>query len=167
MLSLIVAMSKNQIIGRNGGLPWRLRSDLIRFKKITMGHTLIMGRKTFESIGRVLPGRRTIVVSRTLTSVVGVDTAESLAEALAMSQSDTEPFVVGGGEIYQQALPMADRLYLTRVHAVIDGDTRFPEIDLGRFQLRHQEEFPSSENDEFPHSLEIWERTGWNEPPAR
>lgn len=126
-----------------------------------------MGRKTFESIGRILPGRRTIVVSRTLDSVEGAETAKSIEDAAAMAHHDAEPFVVGGGEIYLKALPLANRLYLTRVHAVIDGDTRFPEIDLSRFQLRQQVEIPASESDEFPHTFEIWEQASWNETPAR
>jgi dihydrofolate reductase len=160
MLSLIVAMSENQIIGRDGGLPWRLRSDLVRFKKITMGHTLIMGRKTFESIGRVLPGRRTIVVSRTVTTFAGVDTAKSLEEALAMAQQDTEPFVVGGGEIYRQALSLVGRLYLTRVHKVVGGDTHFPAIDFAQFRLCQKEEFAASEVDEISHTFEVWDKVG-------
>ncbi len=160
MLSVIVAMSKNQVIGRNGELPWRLRSDLIRFKKITLGHTLIMGRKTFESIGRVLPGRRTIVISRNPKCVEGVDIAKSVEEAIEMARPDAEPFVVGGGEIYLTALPLADRLYLTRVHATIDGNTRFPNIDWSQFQLHSREEVPASDSDEFPHAFEIWERAG-------
>lgn len=160
MLSMIVALAKNQVIGRNDALPWRLRSDLIRFKKITMGHTLIMGRKTFESIGRILPGRRTIVISRSLNSADGIDTAKSVEEALEMAQHDPEPFIVGGGQIYVQALPLTKRLYVTRVEANIEGDTRFPEIDWSYFRLCSREEFPASETDEFPHSFEIWERAG-------
>jgi dihydrofolate reductase len=170
MLSLIVAMSENRVIGRDGGLPWRLRSDLVRFKKITMGHTLIMGRKTFESIGKVLPGRRTIVISRTWentgTAQTGFDVAASLEEALALAHSDSEPFVVGGGEIYRQALPFADRLYLTLVDAQVAGETHFPAIDFTRFQLREREVVPASQVDEFAHRFEIWERTGWNDHPA-
>lgn len=157
---MIVAFAENQVIGRNNALPWRLRSDLIRFKRITMGHTLIMGRKTFESIGRVLPGRRTIVISRTLNSVEGADTAQSVEQALEMARQDTEPFVVGGGEIYLQALHSANRLYVTRVQAKIDGDTRFPAIDWSQFRLHSREEIPASDTDEFPHSFEIWERAG-------
>lgn len=160
MLSLIVAMSENQVIGKDGGLPWRLRSDLVRFKKLTMGHTLIMGRKTFESIGRVLPGRRTIVVSRTVTAFAGVDTAKSLEEALVMAQQDTEPFVVGGGEIYRQALPLAGRIYLSRIHQIVDGDTHFPAIDFERFKLRQNDEIPASEFDEHAHTFQIWDRVG-------
>lgn len=158
MLSLIVAMSENQVIGRDGGLPWRLKSDLVRFKRITMGHTLIMGRKTYESIGRVLPGRRTIVVSRAVAAIEGVDTAQSLEEALAMARQDSEPFVVGGGEIYRLALPLVGRLYLTRVLKIVEGDTHFPTIDFAQFRLCQKEELPASEVDEFSHTFEVWDK---------
>lgn len=166
MLSLIVAMSQNQVIGRNGGLPWRLKSDLRRFKQITMGHTLIMGRKTFESIGRVLPGRRTIVISRQHEFGAGVDIARSFEEAVEMARQDREPFVVGGGEIYKLALPRTDRIYLTRVDAVIEGETRFPAVDWSQFVLAQKEAIPASASDEFSHTFEVWERTGWNDRPA-
>jgi dihydrofolate reductase len=166
MLSLIVAMSKNQVIGRNGGLPWRLRSDLVRFKKITMGHTLIMGRKTFESIGRVLPGRRTIVISRTTNAIDGVEIAASLEGALEMARQDSEPFVIGGGEIYRLALPLANRLYITRVEVNIDGDTYFPNIDFAKFTRMQRERMEASPGDEFPCTFEIWERSSWDENSA-
>ena len=112
-ISLIVAMSENRVIGRGGGLPWRLSADLKRFKHLTMGHHLIMGRKTFESIGRVLPGRTSIVVTRqTDYRAAGVVVARSLSEALhiAATAGDDEAFVIGGGEIYRQILPSADQL---------------------------------------------------------
>src|SRR5262245_58004248 len=115
-VSLIVALARNRTIGRQGGIPWHLGEDLKRFKRITMGHHLIMGRKTFESIGRVLPGRTTVVVSRRIDpQVTGVRFAPSLPAALeaAAAAGDEEVFVVGGGEIYQLALPLAQRLYLT------------------------------------------------------
>lgn len=164
-LSLIVAMSKNSVIGKSGGLPWRLRSDLQRFKKITMGHTLIMGRKTFDSIGRALPGRRTIVISRSMTAREQIEVASSLAEALQMSRQDPEPFVVGGGEVYKLALPLADRIYLTRVDAIIDGDTLFPELDFKQYTLNQREQFAANDTDEYSHTFEIWERSG-QEPSA-
>jgi dihydrofolate reductase len=160
MLSVIVAMSKNQVIGRNGGLPWRLRSDLMRFKKITLGHTLIMGRKTFESIGRVLPGRRTIVISRSMIAPHGVQVASSFAAALDLAHQDIEPFVVGGGEIYRLALPLADRLYLTCVEAEIEGEVTFPSIDFNQFQQIQREEISISDHDEFAHTFEVWQRLG-------
>jgi dihydrofolate reductase len=155
MLSLIVAMSENQVIGRAGGLPWKLRSDLMRFKRITMGHTLIMGRKTYESIGRPLPGRRTIVISRSAEAIPQVEVAKSVEEAFAMAAGDTEPFIVGGGEIYRAALPLVDRIYLTRVKGTIEGDTTFPAVDFAQWELG---EVAAGEGDEFPYDFEIWNR---------
>src|SRR5690349_5756939 len=126
-LSLIVAMTPNRVIGRDGTLPWRLSADLQRFKRITMGHPIIMGRKTFESIGRVLPGRTTIVVSRRKDySPTGALLAESLPAAIDLAGTSDEAFIVGGSEIYRAALPLVQRLYITMVQADIQGDTYFP-----------------------------------------
>ena len=122
-LSLIVAMSKNGVIGRDGDLPWRLSADLRRFKRLTMGHHLVVGRRTWESIGRQLPGRTMIVVTRSQPEVPdGVLLAGSLNEAieLSLAAGDDEVYVAGGGTIYALALPVSDRLYLTRVHASRD-----------------------------------------------
>nr|AIA19102.1 Dihydrofolate reductase [uncultured bacterium] len=139
-LSVIVAVAENGVIGREGHLPWRLSADLQRFKRLTMGHHLIMGRRTFESIGRPLPGRTTIVVTRqTNASWPGVLTAHSLEEAYRMASSDNEMFVVGGGEIYRQALADAERLYLTLVHADVEGDTRFVDVDWSLWELVEEE----------------------------
>lgn len=126
---LLAAVGANHVIGREGEMPWHLPEDLAHFKATTMGHTLVMGRKTYDSIGRALPGRRTIV----MTSQIGwhapsVEVAHSLAEALALA-GPTEVFIVGGGEIYQQAMPFADRLMLTEVEQSPDGDVVFPTIE--------------------------------------
>jgi len=131
MISIIVAMSENRVIGRAGALPWRLPDDLKRFKSLTMGHPMIMGRKTFESIGRPLPGRDTIVITRNPGwSRPDVRTANSLAEAIALAgDGGGEVFIVGGGEIYREAILDADRIHLTLVHAAIEGDAFFPVID--------------------------------------
>src|SRR5580765_8192747 len=117
-ISIIVAVAENGIIGRGGGLPWRLSDDLRRFKQLTMGHTIIMGRRTWESIGRALPGRRTVVVSRSAgfrTNVDGVETTTSLDKALGIAEAagDDEAFIVGGAELYRESLGRANRLYLT------------------------------------------------------
>ncbi|GAB2630950.1 dihydrofolate reductase [Kribbella swartbergensis] len=126
---LIAAVGANGVIGRDNDLPWRIREDLRRFKQLTLGHTLVMGRKTYDSIGRPLPGRRTVVVTRqTAWSTEGVDVVHSLDDALTY---DGDLFVAGGGEIYRQALPYADRLELTEVAQSPDGDVTFPEVDLG------------------------------------
>ena len=143
MISLIVAASENNVIGRAGGLPWRLRDDLRRFKELTMGKPMVMGRKTFESIGRALPGRRNIVVTRQAGyQAEGCDVVASVDDALSVAGDAPEIMVIGGAEIYRQLLPRADRIHLTRVHATIDGDATFPElradewIETGRESLR-------------------------------
>ncbi len=129
-LSLIVAVAENGVIGRANQLPWRLPEDLQRFRRITTGHPVIMGRKTFESIGRPLPGRTNIVVSRTGV-FPGTVSAHSLEEALTEASRASgagEIFVIGGGEIYRAALPLATRIHLTRVHSSVEGDATFPEL---------------------------------------
>jgi len=129
MLSLIVAASENNVIGRNGGMPWHLPADLKHFKATTMGKPIIMGRRTFESVGRALPGRRSIVVTRRgRIETAGIETAESLEAALALVADAPEVMVMGGGELYRAVLPAAERIYLTRIHATIEGDTFFPEL---------------------------------------
>ena len=128
-VSIIVAVADNGVIGKDGRLPWRLSSDLKRFRALTMGHHLIVGRKTWESIGKALAGRTILVVSRGRPALPpGVTLSPSLEAALdtARAAGETEAFVGGGAELYAQALPLADRLYLTRVHATFDGDTLFP-----------------------------------------
>ncbi|HEY4991650.1 MAG TPA: ACT domain-containing protein [Nakamurella sp.] len=129
-VTLIAAVARDGIIGAGGGLPWHLPADLERFKALTMGHPMIMGRRTFDSIGRALPGRRTIVVTRDPAwQATGVQVAHSVPEALAMAGPSIEVMVVGGGEIYRQLIGRADRLEITRLDADVVGDTRFPTID--------------------------------------
>jgi len=126
---LLAAVGAHHVIGREGEMPWHLPEDLAHFKATTMGHTLIMGRKTYDSIGRALPGRRTIVMTRQIGwHAPSVEVAHSLAEALALA-GPTEVFIVGGGEVYQQAMPFADRLMLTEVEQSPEGDVVFPTID--------------------------------------
>ena len=126
VLSLIVAVSQNGVIGKGNKLPWHLPADLKRFKKLTMGHPIIMGRKTFESIGKPLPGRTNIVITRQKEfASFGALTAPSLEEALRMCKKEEEVFVIGGATIFEQALPLANRLYLTLIHQDFDGDTSF------------------------------------------
>jgi len=123
-------MARNRVIGKGGALPWRLPEDLKRFRSLTMGHPIIMGRKTYDSIGRPLPGRRNIVISRQPGLVIdGVETAASLQAALEMAADADEVFVIGGQQIYQAALPIADRIELTRIDRDFEGDVLFPEID--------------------------------------
>lgn len=133
-VSLVAAVAENGVIGDAGRVPWRLPADQAHFRRLTTGHTVIMGRRTFESIGRPLPRRRNIVVSRNPAwRAEGAETARSLDAALEAARGDDDEwvFVVGGTELYREALPRADRLDLTRVHASVPGDTRFPEVDLG------------------------------------
>ena len=128
-LSLIVAMAKNRVIGNNNQMPWHLPADFAYFKKITTGHPVIMGRKTFESIGRPLPGRRNIIVSRnTAFHAENVEVMNSLEAAISACQSE-DVFVIGGATLYAEALPRADRIYLTEVDAAPEGDTLFPLLD--------------------------------------
>jgi dihydrofolate reductase len=129
-ISIIVAVGRNGVIGRDGALPWRLPEDLKRFKALTMGHVMIMGRKTYESIGRLLPGRRSVIVSRQAGYVVaGAIVAASLEDAIAAAGDAEEVFVIGGGEIYRGALPSAHRLLVTEVDASPEGDAWFPPVD--------------------------------------
>ncbi|MHB1173997.1 MAG: dihydrofolate reductase [Sulfuriferula sp.] len=129
-IALIAALAKNRVIGIHNTLPWRLPEELKHFKALTMGHHILMGRKTFESIGRPLPGRTTVIISRSAyTASDGCLVANSIAEALVACANDTEVFFIGGAQLYEQALPLADRLYLTEIHAEFAGDAWFPEFE--------------------------------------
>ena len=135
-VTILAAVARNGVIGVDGGLPWHIPGDLPRFKQRTMGHALVMGRRTYESIGRALPGRTTVVVTRQPDwKADGVVTAASVSEALARAaEFDDEVFVVGGAQIYAEALPVTDRLELTLVDAEPEGDTFFPEVDWLRWR---------------------------------
>ncbi len=129
-LAIIVAMAQNRTIGVNNTLPWRCPADLQHFKALTMGHHIIMGRKTFDSIGRPLPGRTTVIVTRNRDlQVEGCLIAHSLQEAIAACSGDDEAFIVGGAELYTQALPLVARLYITEIQQDVAGDAHFPELD--------------------------------------
>lgn len=145
LISIIVAASTNNVIGRDGGLPWRLPEDLKRFKQVTMGKPMIMGRATWESIGRALPGRQSIVLTRQAGFVAkGCDIATTVEDALQLAGDAEEVMVIGGGHVYQQFLPQAGRVYLTRVNATIEGDTFFPEMDDNLWKVLGRENFPAS-----------------------
>lgn len=145
LLTIIAALSRNRVIGKDGQLPWHIPGDLKRFRAATTGHTIIMGRKTFESLPNgALPNRRNIVISRQrLHTMQGVEVASSLQVALAMCQQDREVFVIGGGEVYQQALPLACRLLLTIVCTEIGGEglTYFPQVEVNGWHRVNHEEF--------------------------
>ncbi len=134
--AMIVAASTNDVIGVDGDLPWHLSSDLKRFKKLTMGHHLIMGRKTFDSIGRCLPGRTTVIVTRQPDFVFpGAKVAGSIEAAIELAADDPMPFIVGGAQIYALAMPYVDHIYLTRVYQTIQGDTYLPAIDWEQWEI--------------------------------
>lgn len=136
LVSIVVAMDRNRLIGNNNQLPWQLPADLIHFKKLTMGKPIIMGRKTYESIGRPLPGRDNIVLTRTATfQAEGVFVTNSLQQALEHVASTEEAMIIGGSAVYELALPSADRLYITYVEDSYQGDAWFPEIDTDQWDI--------------------------------
>jgi dihydrofolate reductase len=161
-LSLIVAVARNGVIGRQGQLPWRLSADLKRFKSLTMGHRLVMGRKTYESIGKPLPGRVSIVLSRSTKPAPepreNPRYVRSLAEALEVARGDEEVFVIGGADVFLQALPRADRLYVTWVEADVPGDTVLPPIDLSNWRLVEETALPADEKNEFATRFCVYDR---------
>jgi dihydrofolate reductase len=144
-LSLIVAFAKNRVIGLNNTLPWHLPEDLKRFRALTTGHHIIMGRKTYESLGRLLPGRTTVIVTRNKDyKVEGALISHSLQAALMLCAGDAEPFVIGGAELYKEGLKLATKLYITEVHAAFAGDAFFPAIDLNEWQLSEKKDHLSA-----------------------
>jgi len=155
-ISLIVAVSRNGVIGANNKLPWHLPADLKRFKQLTMGHPILMGRKTFESIGKPLSGRTNIVITRQKEfQCCGTTVVHSVEEALLDHENEKEAFVIGGAEIFRQALPFADRIYLTRIEKDFEGDTKLFEIDPAVWKETSREEFL---NDPLPHTFLTYER---------
>jgi len=157
--SLVVAMARNRVIGRDNQLPWRLPADLAYFKRVTMGHPVIMGRRTYESIGRPLPGRLNIVVSRSPQfSAPGCTVVPSLAEAWRAAGDAEEVCVIGGTSIFAEALPAADRIHLTEVEAEVPGDTWFPEFDRGEWTEREVERHAPDERHAYPFRIVVLER---------
>ncbi len=158
-IALVAAVSGTGVIGRDGGMPWRLPTDLARFKTITLGTPVVMGRKTWDSLGRPLPGRTNIVVTRSTAALVGAQTVGSLAEAIAVGRNAaardgvSRISIIGGGEIYAQAIGLADELRITRVLAEIEGDTRFPTIDLRHWRLVSLASVPAGLRDS--HAMEF------------
>ncbi|OQY15987.1 MAG: hypothetical protein B6I36_11185 [Desulfobacteraceae bacterium 4572_35.1] len=155
LISIVVAMARNRVIGNNGQLPWQLPTDLQRFKRLTMGHTLLMGRLTFESIGSPLPGRRTIVVSSNPEyRVAGCDVVGSIEAGIELAGAVEELFICGGEDIYRQALPLVERIYLTELDVEIAGDVCFPLWSDDGFELLHSERC----RDEIDYSFSILQR---------
>jgi dihydrofolate reductase len=161
IISLLVAADEAGGIGVENRLPWRLSSDLKKFKALTMGHHLIMGRKTYESIGRALPGRTSIVITRNRNyDVEGIVVSHSLPEALEIAQAagEEEAFVIGGGEIFFQVLPLAHRIYYTQVHTVVKADVFFPVLDEDEWEEKNSEYHPPDEKNEYPFTFKTLER---------
>ena len=162
-ISLIVAAAENDVIGRNGQMPWRIPSDLKTFRRLTLGKTVIMGRKTFQSLGKPLDGRLNIVVSRDrLFELAGATVVQSLEAAIDLakrSAGDGEIMVIGGAQIYRAALPSANRIYLTRVHARPEGDTTFAIPDDETWQQVSSAQLPQADNDDYSCSLLVFERS--------
>ncbi len=152
-LTIIAAVSINNVIGNNNKLIWKLSNDLKRFKNLTTNHSVIMGRKTFESLPNPLPNRDNIVITRdTNYSKPNIQVCSSIEDAINLTKTDTQPFIIGGGEIYSQTINIVDKIELTRVHEEFDGDAYFPEIPLDIFELINEENYNSDLENEFDYS---------------
>lgn len=159
MISIIVAVAKNGVIGDKNSLLWHLREDMIHFRTTTSGHPVVMGRKTYDSIGRPLPKRTNVVITRdTNLAIEGCTMVHSLDEAVAMFDKSEEVFIIGGAQIYKQALPIADRIYLTVIDKEYEGDTSFPEIDYSAWNEISREEHSGGEEFEHPFAFITLER---------
>jgi dihydrofolate reductase len=159
-VTIIVAVSENQVIGKDNDLIWNLSLDLKRFKTLTSGHYIIMGRKTFESFPKPLPNRTHVVITRqnNYKAPEGVLVVDSLEKAVELSKGDSQPYIIGGGEIYKQALAFANRIELTRVHANFDGDTFFPELDLNVWKEIKNERIKKDEKHDCDFSFITYEK---------
>jgi dihydrofolate reductase len=158
-LALIVATDEAGLIGKNNDLPWRLSADLQYFKRITMGKPIIMGRKTHESIGRPLPGRDNIIITSDREyQAEGCIVTHSITEALEACQGAEQAMIMGGSSLYEQCLPMVDMIYLTQVHATLEGDTWFPEWDKNEWQCISEEKHPADDKNEYPYSFMVYQR---------
>jgi dihydrofolate reductase len=158
-LSLVCALAENGVIGKDGTLPWHLPKDLKHFKSLTTGGVILMGRRTWESIGRPLPRRRSLVLSRDRNfRPEGAEVFENLQQAVEGSAEATEIFVIGGATVYTEALPQAHRLYLTRVHATVEGDVCFPTFDPADWELTHEEHHGADGRHPFPFSFQTYSR---------
>jgi len=158
MISLIWAQDKNGLIGADGKLPWRLPADMAWFKKNTMGKPIVMGRKTFDSIGRPLPERTNIVITLQNIELDGCTVVHSLNEAIAILDKEEELMVMGGAQIYKLAVPQASRLYITQIHAAFEGDTYFPSLDASKWRETFREDHEPDETNIYPYRFRILER---------
>ena len=158
IITIVVAIASNNAIGKNNQLLWHLPKDLKHFKELTSGHTVIMGRKTFDSVGKPLPRRRNIVVTRQNIQIDGCEVVNSVDAGLALCNDDEEVMIVGGAEIYRQCMAIANRIYLTVVHQSFDADTFFPEIDYGKWAAVAHENHQIDEKHAFAYSFITLER---------
>ncbi len=161
MLSHIVAASENNIIGIKNGLPWKLSNDFKYFKNKTWGMPVIMGRNTFESLKKDLPGRINIVVTKnTDWQPENAFVAHNISDAIkkAVESDAREIFIIGGGQIFKQTIEMTNRIYMTRVHTAIEGDTSYPELESSKWKRLRAESFPADEKNNFPYTFEVWEK---------
>lgn len=173
LISLVVAVGQNGVIGRGGGLPWRMSSDLKSFRRLTMGKPIVMGRKTFQSIGRPLDGRDNIVVTRDphfaaegVTAMARLDEALILARALARTKGEDEIMVIGGADVFQAALPLAERIYWTAVQGAPEGDVTFGPLDLALWQEKSREKLARGPRDDYDADLVIYQRRPRESAPA-
>lgn len=166
---VVAAMANNNVIGENNELLWHMPADLKRFKEITMGHTILMGRKTFESIGKPLPGRNTVVISRNRNyDAQGCQVYTSLKDAICELKNEKEVFVIGGAEIYRQVinLYLTRRMYITRIYANFEGDSFFPDIPADKWELiEHEEKKPDNKNP-YPYTFQIYKKRSRSKKPS-
>jgi len=161
-ISIIVAQGENRAIGKDNQMIWHLPKEFAHFKKTTLGHCMIMGRKNFESIGKPLPGRTSIVVTRNIDYTVpkGVIKSASIGEAIeiAKENNETEVFIIGGGQIYEQAMGIAEKLYLTTVHESFEADVFFPKIDYSQWKLVSSDKYHADEKNKYPFTIAVFEK---------
>ncbi len=158
MISLIAAMDKNRLIGKANGLPWHLPADFKHFKEVTMGKPIIMGRKTFESIGKPLPGRKNIVISRKGFTAEGVFVVDSIDKALQAVENADEVMIIGGASFYEQMISRADRMYLTFVDAECEGDAWFPQFDIRDWDVISESSYKSDPKNNYDFSIKVYQR---------
>jgi dihydrofolate reductase len=161
MISFIVAAAENNVIGKDNQLPWHLPSDMKYFKNQTWGMTVIMGRKSLESLGKPLQGRKNIVVTRNKDwRQEGTEVAHSINDAIDLAKETgvNEIFIIGGAEIFKEAMPVANRIYLTRIHHYFDGDAYFPEVSDAEWSLVQSRSCDADEKNQYPHTFQVWER---------
>lgn len=159
MISFLLAMDRNGLIGKENDLPWHLPADLKYFKQVTMGHTIIMGRKTYESIGKPLPGRKNVILTHNnRLHVEGCVVVHSVSEALEQTKSDGEIFVIGGANVFKAFYDVADRLYITEIHHEFEGDTYFTEMNMNEWQCISSTEGQLDEKNRYPHTFIVYKR---------